>query len=101
MIKKQNSDSDNNLTLLQAVISDDTGTFNVIFKNELIKYAKLNNEIIIRNAKVEIINGYLFLICDDNSTIFESKISNIKINMDSLELNYSKIKISKLQYELI
>jgi SET domain-containing protein len=74
---------------------------NAIFKNENIKFAKIGEEVIIRNAKIEVINGNIILISDENSNIFPSK-GIIDINsmpIEVLELNYSKIKLQMWQFD--
>ena len=89
------------LLLLQVCIADDTGTMNAIFKNENIKFMKIGEEVIIRNAKIEVINGNIILISDENSNIFPSKgiIDLNSMPMEMLELNYSKIKLQMRQFD--
>ncbi len=67
-------------------------------KNENIDHIKIDGEIILRNAKVDIINGFIMLICDENTAIYESKQKAFATNLIT---NYSKIKISKINYEIV
>jgi hypothetical protein len=92
------------LILLQVCIADDTGTMKAIFKNENIKFAKIGENIIIRECKVETINGNIILICDENCHIFQSTglFDNNSIQANVLEVNYSNIKLNNCDYsELI
>ena len=103
--KNINTYPNDELCLLQCLVADETGTFNVIFKNENIKFAKLGKEIIIRDAKLEIINGYLILVCDENSILFESNNlinfnSGLNVSLD-IFANFSKIKIKTLDRAIV
>ena len=70
-----------------------------IFKNDHINLARIGNQLIIRNAHIEVIDGYIILACDENTTIYENK--NNMVVVSKVETNYSKIKINLINYELI
>ncbi len=95
LIKKQNI----NLILLKVVGADESGIIHMIMKNELIKYAKINKELIIRNAKLEEIDGYVYIVCDEICDVFESS-SILNISGDNLGVNFSEIKINKFDNEI-
>ena len=63
---RKNTNNEKELILLQVVISDNTGMMNAIFKNDNIRFAKIGQEIIIRDAEINILNGNIFLICNEN-----------------------------------
>jgi hypothetical protein len=96
--KQVNNDE---LKLLQIQIADSTGVMKAILKNELIHRVKIGKEFIFRNAKAEIINDLLVLVCDENSILFDSndliKIENINV----LENDFSKIKIFSSSTDMI
>jgi hypothetical protein len=101
LISKQIQDG-GELKLLQALAADETGCVNLLIKNDKIRYAQIGKELIIRNCKISIMNSQqIYLICDENSTIFETK-EMIKIpSLDVLDLNYSKLKLNQLNQNFI
>ena len=88
-----------NLSVIKILAADDTGMINIILKNDLIKYAKINKELIIRNAKLNELNGHIFIICDELCSIFESS-NLISITPNTFLVNFSEICIKKLKNEL-
>jgi len=78
---------------------------NAIFKNDLITHVKLGDTLIIRKAKLEVLNGHIMVICDEDCNIYEAKdiglISKIGNMMPNLEINYSKIKLSLIKSDVI
>jgi len=96
LIKKKINNTNDELALLQILVADDTGCINAIFNDNFIKFVNIGREIIIRNVKIEIINGHVILICDENCILFES--NNLITDFSNcLEKNYSKIKLNKLE----
>ena len=96
---KKNLNHNQDLKLLSLTISDDTGYMSAIFKNDHINLAKIGNQLIIRNAHIEFIDGYILLTCDENTNIYENK--NNMVEYSKVETNYSKIKINLINYDLI
>ncbi len=93
-----NANKNDELKLMKVLVSDSTGSINAIIKDDLIKFMKIGQEVIMRNAKIEVINGHLMLICDENAVIFES--NNLISNSDcanKLNNNFSSIKLNKLE----
>jgi hypothetical protein len=88
-----------NLSLIKILAGDDTGMINVILKNDFMKYTKINKELIIRNAKIEEINGHIYIVCDELCSVFDSS-NMINFTSDSYKINFSDIKIEMLIYEL-
>jgi hypothetical protein len=88
-----------NLSVIKILASDDTGMVHIILKNDLIKFAKINKELIIRNAKINELNGHIYIICDELCSIFESS-NLITITPNSFLVNFSEICINKLKIEL-
>lgn len=77
---------------------------NAFLKNENIKFAKIGESIIIRECRVEIINGNIIIICDENCHIFQYKglLDNNSIQANVLDINYSNINLNSCDYsELI
>ena len=86
---------------MSVTLCDDTGIMNGILFNDKIKFAKIGKTVIIRSARVEILNGFLYLILDVHSNIFEYNdqlLANKKMN---LENNYSNIKLTLINTDLI
>lgn len=85
--------------MIKVLAADDSGMIYVIMKNDTINHAKINNELIIRNAKIEEINGHIFIVCDEMCNIFESS-NMIYLSAQALKINFSEIGINKLDYQL-
>lgn len=58
---------------------------------EAIRHFKIGQDLLILKAKLSLINGYLRLICDEKTSIFEKE--NL-IKNTNMELNYSQLKIN-------
>ncbi len=98
LIKKRISPTEE-IKLLSCTIADDKGSISAIVKNENIGHIKIGTEVILRNVKVDIINGYIVLICDENTAIYDNKQK--RILCPNTIINISKIKINKIDYEII
>ncbi len=101
MIRK-NISPEEELSLLQCVLMDETGMIDAIFKGDKIRLAKIGDVIIIRSVQMEILNNRIILIVDENSDIFSGKnlLDTENILKESVDINYSHIKLNKLNYEL-
>lgn len=89
------------LKVLQVLVTDETGSINTILKNELIQLAIIGNDVIIRNAYVEVFNGFIFLVCDDCSQIYEKNGILSDLKFENLQLNFSKVKLILLDSNMI
>jgi len=84
-------------------LCDETGIMNAIFYNEKIKLVKIGETIMIRGARIEIINGFVSLILDENSNIFVSEelsVGKRDKNM-CVDINYSNIKLNLINTDII
>jgi hypothetical protein len=105
MIQK-NISQEEELSLMQCVLMDETGMINAIFKGDKIGYAKIGDVIIIRSVQMEILNNRIILIVDENSDIFSGKNLLDTENMFKfkfktiVDINFSHIKLNKFNSEL-
>lgn len=100
LIKKQNCDQD--VKLMKATICDSAGMMGILLKDDWINKTKLGDNFIFRSLKVQILDGYVYLLCDENSQVFPFKES-IKLNMANLRTtkNFSKVKTVKYDKNLL
>lgn len=98
IIIKKNINQGEELALMQVVIADETGCMNAIFKNENIKFAKIGEELILRDAKLVILNKNIFIVCDEVTNIFPYS-GNI-LSQINLEINYSKVKVTPIEINI-
>jgi thioredoxin-related protein len=98
IIKKQLSQGQQ-LKLLSITAADETGIITVILKNENINFANIGNQLTLKNVKIEIINGYIVLIADENSSVYENRMKPVQVNAVAFENNFSRIKISYINID--
>jgi hypothetical protein len=94
MIKRQLPEEE--LKLLTITGADDTGVMTIILKGENIDIASIGTQLILRNIHVELINGYIILIANENTKIYENKTKPVSISKPD---NLSRIKISTVNLE--
>ncbi len=94
MIIRQNN-SNEDPKILQITVADQTGFLSVLVLNENINNIKIGNEVILRNARIRIKKGYIFLVVDCDSKIFPSK------NLLDDNINFQNINISKYNLSCI
>jgi hypothetical protein len=100
LIKKQLSQNEE-LKLLSITAADDTGSVSIILKNENIQHAVIGHHVIIRDVKIEMINGYIVLVADENSKIYENKTKSANASFENLEKNFSRVKINTINLGLL
>ncbi len=98
IIIKKNINQGEELAIMQVVVADDTGCINAIFKNENIKFAKIGEELILRDAKVIFLNKNIFLVCDEVTNIFINSAN--KLNKINIGINYSKVKLTPIEINI-
>lgn len=98
IIKQDNINEDPKI--IQVTVGDETGFLSALLINENIDKIKIGQEVILRNAKVRIIKGYIFIICDNDSKIFQSK-NLIDEDLNFQKVNFSKYKLNCLDKNII
>jgi len=99
MIIKQNNSMEDP-KIVQITVGDESGFMSALILNENINKIKIGEEVILRNAKVRLIKGFIFLVCDDDSKIFSSKnLIDDMINFHNI--NYSKYNLNWLDKNII
>lgn len=90
------SDTEEGIKILQVKLSDSSGTIEAVVqrsdKADHTKFMQVGNHLVIRHAKVLVLDGYARIVLDEKSIIFK-KPDLIPIESLKIDENFSEVKL--------